>query len=90
MCFKSFAANFGEKISTKSAYLLSILIGALSAFNWAIWAFFGGCILSPEFTLRIAICTTNALCFRLRAATANSFFPISSTCLIVGSTSPIV
>ncbi len=86
----SSTANFGEKTLAKSTYSLVTLVEALSAFRLVIWAFFEGCTLSPESILRTVTCITKTLYSRLRAAAANSFFPISSTCLVVKNTSLVV
>ena len=85
----SSTANFGEKTSAKSVYSLGTLVRASSAFRWAIWALLERCTSSPKATLRAAMWTTKASCSKSRAA-GNSFFPISSTCLVVGNTSPVV
>ena len=86
MCFRIFIANFGEKMFAKPVYLLKTLVEALFAFKWAIWALFRGCTSSPKSILRATMCTIKTLWSGPRAATANSFFSISSTYLIVGST----
>ncbi len=83
-------ANFSEKTSAKSVYSLETSIEASSAFRWAIWALLEGCNSSSKSTLRAATWITKASYSESRAATANSYLPISSTCLIVGSTSPVV
>ena len=90
ICLASFTANFGEKISTKSAYLLGTLVGTLSIFRFAIWAFFKGCILSPKSISKIATCIIKTLYFRSKTIATNFFFPISLTYLVVKSISFVV
>ena len=77
-------------MSTKSVYLLETLVKASFAFRCVIWAFFKGFILLPKFTLKVAIYIIKVLYSGSRATTANYFFLISSTCLVVRSMSLVV
>ena len=90
MYSKNSFANFDEKMSTKSAYSLKTLVEASSTFKWVIFALCKRCISSLKSTLKTAMCTTKASCFRSRAITTNFYFFISSTCLVVRSTSSII
>ena len=90
MYLESFTANFSEKTSAKSVYLLETLVRALSVFKLAILALFEGYTLLPEFILKIAMCITKVLYFRSRMVNANSFFSISLTYLMIRSTFSII
>ena len=84
MCLGSSEANSKEKTSVKSKYLVKIEMGALFTTNAAISALQKKWI-SP-FWLGLskeATCTTKVLYLRSRAAAVNSFFPTSSTRLMV-------
>ena len=89
-CSGSSGANFGEKISVKSAYSLGTSIRVSFAFRRAISAFFKGYLSLPKFILRAAMYTIKASCFSSRTAAVNSFFLISLTCLVVESIFPVV
>ena len=84
--WRSSKASSGEKISAKSKYLVGIEMGASFATNIAIFAWQKGWTL-PSWVLlglsREVMWITKVLCARSKAATANSFFPTSSTRLVV-------
>lgn len=86
----SSTASFDKKMSAKSTYLLKTSVEASSAFRWAIWALFERYTSSSEFLLRVATYTIKASYSGSRATTAIFLFPISSTCLVVRSTSPVL
>ncbi len=88
--FGELYANFDEKMSAKSAYLLGTLLGVLCAFKWTIWAFLEGYTSSSKYILKAVIYTINILCSRSKAAIANSFFSINSSHLVVRNISPVV
>ncbi len=58
-------------------------------FEVGYWTFLEGCTLSPKITLRAAMYTRKALYPKSRVTT-NSFFLISSTCLVVESMSLVI
>ena len=89
----SFEASSGGKTSAKPKYLVRIEVRALFATNIAI------CTLQKGWTspfwvllghLRAAMWTTKISCSGSRAVATNSFFPTSSTHLVVERTSSMI
>ena len=93
MYSRSSEVSSGEKTSAKLEYSVGIKMEALFTINAAICVLQEGWTLSSGLLLRFsrkAMCTTKFLCPGSKAVATNSFFPISSTCLVVGRAFSIV